>query len=106
MYRNIIDWELEGEVWKDIIEYEGYYQISSFGRVRGLERNIVCKNGMVKPVKNRIICQKFDGRGCYLQTVLSRDNIHKKHLTHRLVGINFIKNLLNKSQINQKEKNL
>ena len=28
------------EIWKDIKGYEGYYQISSFGRVRGLDRYV------------------------------------------------------------------
>ena len=103
MYKNTVDWELEGEIWKDIIGYENYYQISNFGRVRSLERNIVCKNGMFKPIKKRIICQSLDGKGHYLQTLLSRDNIRKQHLTHRLVGMNFLENPLNKPQINHKD---
>lgn len=28
------------EVWKDIKNWEGYYQISNFGRVRSLDREI------------------------------------------------------------------
>ena len=27
------------EIWKDIIGYEGYYQISNLGNVKGLKRN-------------------------------------------------------------------
>lgn len=29
---------MENEIWKDIKGYEGYYQISNFGRVKSLER--------------------------------------------------------------------
>ena len=29
------------EIWKDIPNYEGYYQISSLGRVKSLERHMV-----------------------------------------------------------------
>ena len=29
---------IEGEIWKDIYDYEGIYQISSFGRVKSLNR--------------------------------------------------------------------
>ncbi|MFA7628759.1 MAG: NUMOD4 domain-containing protein, partial [Candidatus Dojkabacteria bacterium] len=30
----------EVEAWKDIAGYEGHYQISSFGRVKSLERTL------------------------------------------------------------------
>ena len=26
------------EIWKDIINYEGYYQASNFGKIKSLER--------------------------------------------------------------------
>ncbi len=31
---------LENEIWKDVVEYEGYYQISNLGRVKGLLRKV------------------------------------------------------------------
>lgn len=39
--------ETRTEEWRDIEGYEGYYQVSNFGRVRSLERTIqvACKNG-------------------------------------------------------------
>ena len=33
------------EEWKDIIGYEGLYQISNLGRVKSLSRVYVCGNG-------------------------------------------------------------
>jgi hypothetical protein len=33
------------EIWKDIPDYEGFYQVSSFGRVRSLSRVVECFNG-------------------------------------------------------------
>ena len=33
------------EIWKDIEGYEGLYQVSSFGRVRSLDRTVICKDG-------------------------------------------------------------
>ena len=33
------------EIWKDIPNYEGHYQISNFGRVKSLDRYIISKNG-------------------------------------------------------------
>lgn len=33
----------EGEVWKDIVGFEGYYQVSTFGRLKSLRNNIILK---------------------------------------------------------------
>lgn len=37
---------MENEIWKDIPGYEGYYQVSNFGRVKSLRR--VLKAGLRK----------------------------------------------------------
>lgn len=44
------------ETWKDIPGYEGYYQVSTWGNVRSLDRYVKCNRGSVriaygKPVK-------------------------------------------------------
>jgi hypothetical protein len=39
------------ELWKDIKGYEGYYQISSLGRVRSLDRTVTYKNGKTAKYK-------------------------------------------------------
>ena len=31
---------LEGEIWCDVIGYEGLYMVSSFGRIASLSRNV------------------------------------------------------------------
>lgn len=36
------------EIWKSIPEYEGYYEISNFGRVRSVEREIITSSGYNK----------------------------------------------------------
>lgn len=52
---------MEEEIWKDIIGYDGEYQISSFGRVFSTKNNIIMrqiqkKHGyvMIKLCKNNI----------------------------------------------------
>ena len=35
----------EVEEWRDIAGYEGYYQVSNFGRVRSLDRVVKARNG-------------------------------------------------------------
>jgi hypothetical protein len=87
------------EIWKDIFGYEGYYQISSFGRLKALPRKIITKNGVIRCYKERIrdIYAKQTG---YYGTPLNRDNGKKYILVHRLVAETFIPNPDNKPEIN------
>ena len=43
------------EIWKDIPNYEGYYQASSLGRVKSLERHIIYKDGRERTYPSVII---------------------------------------------------
>ena len=45
---------MQEEIWKDIKGYEGIYQVSSEGRVKSLERDIICKNGVKRHIKEQI----------------------------------------------------
>jgi len=42
------------EIWKDIFGWKGFYQISSFGRVKSLARIIIRKNGSPLPIPEKI----------------------------------------------------
>ena len=73
------------EVWKDIKGYEGLYQISNTGKVKGLKRNKVLK----------LILQ----RSGYYYVDLQR----KRRLVHRLVAEAFIDNPDNLPEVNHKD---
>lgn len=49
------------EVWKDVPGYESLYQVSNLGRVKSLDRSILCKNGRVKHLKGKLLAGKFCG---------------------------------------------
>lgn len=91
------------ELWKDINGYEGYYQVSSYGRVRGLTRKIYPRTGS-KPyiVKGRII-KDGTSTGGYRMITLSKDGNNNIFRVHRLVAEAFIPNPLNKSTVNHKD---
>ena len=83
------------EIWRDITGYEGYYQVSSEGRVKSLER----KNNYGRTVKERILKPAFDGWG-YLVVTLCADGKRKNLMVHRLVCEAFNDNRDEKPEVN------
>lgn len=77
------------EVWKDIEGYEGYYQVSSLGRVRSLDRVVATSNGRTRISHGRILVPC--GRP-YRHVCLSRGNVQEQRRVHRLVAEAFIPN--------------
>lgn len=84
----------DNEIWKDIKGYEGYYQISSYGRVKSLER----LDSYNRKIPERILSASFGGSG-YLNAGLSKNGIVKLYQVHTLVAMAFIPNPFNKPQI-------
>lgn len=89
--------EKEVEVWKDVKGYEGYYQISNWGRVKSLDR-IILKSGFPHKVKERILKQCFDGN--YLCVGLYKESKNYSIRIHNLVGLHFIDNPNNQPILN------
>ena len=85
------------EIWKDIEDYEGYYEVSNMGRVRSLDR-IVRKNNGAKLSKGVVL--KGDIARGYVRVMLHKEGVIKRFLIHRLVAKAFIPNPENKPQIN------
>jgi hypothetical protein len=87
------------EIWKDIEGYEGLYQVSNLGRVRGLDRVVVCKNGVTLPFRGVILKQQTNRTG-YKNVVLSKQKKPVCKEVHRLVALAFVENPHNKPQVN------
>lgn len=85
------------EIWKDVIGYEGLYQISNYGNIKSLKKWIrqynkyINKEKLLKPCVNKI--------GYYV-VVLYKNKNKRSHLLHRLIAEAFIPNPENKPQIN------
>ena len=88
------------EIWRDIKNYEGLYQVSNKGRVKSLERIIIRKNGRKQIIRERVLKSKTERNG-YVQINLSDCRGKRKLLSvHRLVCEAFHKNPENKPCVN------
>lgn len=91
------------EIWKDIVGYEGYYQVSTLGRVRSVDKIVKGKNGSTRFVKGQIL-QPNLSEG-YLMVGLSKNGRHSTIRVHRLVAKSFISNPKNKRTVNHIDEN-
>jgi hypothetical protein len=89
------------EEWRDIIGFEGQYQVSNFGNVRALERTHSHSrhNGVMCVRKARKINSIVNNKG-YCSAALSFGGKTIRKSVHRLVCEAFIPNPENKPQVN------
>ena len=74
------------EIWKDIYDYEGKYQVSNLGRVRAIFPFLNIKRNQIDKYGYNIVS-------------LYKDKKHTKKI-HRLVAETFIPNPYNKPEVN------
>ena len=95
---------MKEEIWKPIKGYEGWYEVSSYGRVRSADRVNINTNGLVRNLKGRILKPVKDKDG-YLLCRLYKNGQNKTVKIHRLVAEAFITNPNNLPVINHKDEN-
>ena len=83
------------EVWKDIKDYEGLYQVSNFGRIRSYPNF---------SHKDFFILKQWITQG-YYYVKLFKDGKRKSYSVHRLVAEAFIPNPYNLPQVGHKDEN-
>lgn len=72
------------ENWRPIPGFEGYYEASNLGRVRGLDRLVPNKFGTLIQIKGRMLKQRQLPHG-YIIVMLCKNNQYQNRLVHRLV---------------------
>ena len=87
------------ELWKAIDEYEGYYEVSNFGRVRSLDRVVIDTLGRSHHRKGKVKAQTLNTDG-YLTVNLSKDGSDKRVRVHILVGKAFVDGYFDGAEIN------
>lgn len=79
------------EIWKEILGYEGLYEVSNLGKVRNK------KTGRILKLRGN--------KKKYWRIVLCKDGVCKEYKLHRLVAQAFLPNPQNFPQVNHKDEN-
>lgn len=95
------------EIWKDIEGYEGFYQVSSFGNVRSLDRTVIFER-MGKTTsrhwKGQPLKLKLNDYGYFCVHLRKGQEDKQNHITvHCLVAKAFIANSEGKPTVNHKD---
>jgi hypothetical protein len=92
---------MENEIWKDIVGYEGLYQVSNMGRIKRLPREYITVNGSKRKHDGMILKTPIHKSG-YIQVRISKNGKVKNTTMHIIVAKTFIPNPENKPQVNHK----
>lgn len=92
------------EEWRPVKGYEGYYEVSNLGRVRGVERTIIMPDGRVHVRKQRIKSLYMNPDG-YMTVKLSKDAHDVRRPVHRMVYESFIGDIPDGMEINHMDFN-
>lgn len=80
------------EIWKDLLNFKGLYQVSNTGYIRSIPRNGTNRKG-------RVLARSVDSDG-YLVSKIRNKDIVKTLKVHREVAKAFLPNQENKPQVN------
>lgn len=97
---------LNGETWASVPSFVGYYDISNFGRVKSLERQVVAINHhSLRTIGEKIIKHWVNVENKYPYVSLSKDGVKHNETIHTLIARCFIPNPLNLPEVNHKNGN-
>lgn len=80
---------MKDEIWKPIVGYEGFYEVSNFGRIRSIEHFVNHSKGGKKIIRSKVMNPYTDEDG-HKRIKLCKMGKGKKHYVHNLVTEAFI----------------
>lgn len=83
-----IDYVFKTEQWKDVIGYEGLYQVSDLGRVKSLNKTTLKSNDVELKIKGKVLKLYLDKKG-YNRITISINGKTKSFMVHHLVSMSF-----------------
>lgn len=95
---------METEIWKDVKDYEGFYQISSYGNIRSLNKRVIINNKECIIDRIKLLKKRKCKQGYEIITITYNKKV-KCFKIHRLVAQAFLENINNKRCVNHKDFN-
>lgn len=92
------------EIWKSVVGFEGLYEVSSFGRIRSIDKDSTKFGKLYGRRNGKILKQNILNSG-YLYVMLSKKSKKYIRLVHRLVAESFIPNIKNFPVVNHRDEN-
>ena len=97
------------EIWKDVVGYEGLYEISNLGNVRSVKRTRIIhdKRGrdFEAPLPEKLLSTISTDKTRYLGVMLYQNGEKKRYLIHRLVAEAFVPNPNGLKEVNHIDEN-
>ena len=90
------------EIWRPVVGYEGLYEVSSYGRVRSVDRYVKSKSESYRLTKGKVLSGSITKDG-YVRCLIKVNGVGRSYFAHRLVAETFIPNPDNLPQINHKD---
>lgn len=82
---------MQEEIWEDIPNYEGMYQVSNLGRVKSLDRRVKHSRSKDKFfIKKGFVLKAYRNKKYYVTVILSKNGTQKSFNMHSLVAKVFI----------------
>jgi hypothetical protein len=96
---------LAKQIWRDLKDFKGLYQVSNLGKVRSLNRRVYHSGNQTTHFhKGRILSSRINNSG-YLSVRLSKEGFVVTRFVHRLIAEAFVPNLQDKPCVNHKDGN-
>ena len=82
---------MENEIWKDVIGYEGLYQVSNLGRIKSLQKQwIAGKTGHIITRKEKILKPTTSHKGYKFIGFWNKTNKRHNRFIHQVVAESFL----------------
>ena len=95
------------EIWKDVVGYEGFYEVSNLGRVRGVDRTMEVSRGentYIVPIHGKVLKQQARKHGYMSVWLYGKGGIAGKNgkpfSVHRIVADAFCEHPDGKNEVN------
>ena len=91
---------MQNEIWKDILGFEGKYQVSSHGRIKNLEREVKTRGTGIRTIKERIRKPQVKKNRYHITTLCKGNSETVTYSVHQMVAQAFFPDFVKGTELN------